>query len=178
MTYHDTIKPIIIRNQIYEATKKLIQAAQLRTIFRQIIMTLFQKSYIIRMQSPTDEFADIAFNQLPSWIIRLLKVRNSIVKPFGLNTNRRITDMECERNQHEIIFGMSDKHLTFYVSLWCKVSEANSQTLRITTIVKYHNRLGKLYFFVVRPFHKVIIRSLLERVEKRYKLISLEREAS
>ena len=114
----------------------------------------------------TDEFADIVFNQLPSWIIRLLKVRNCIVKPFGLNTNRRITDMECERNQHEIIFGMSDKHLTFYVSLWCKVSEAN------------HNRLGKLYFFVVRPFHKVIIRSLLERVEKRYKLISLEREAS
>lgn len=73
---------------------------------------------------------------------------------------------------------MSDKHLTFYVSLWCKVSEANSQTLRITTIVKYHNRLGKLYFFVVRPFHKVIIRSLLERVEKRYKLISLEKEVS
>lgn len=28
----------------------------------------------------TDEFVDIAFNQLPSWIIRLLKVRNSIVK--------------------------------------------------------------------------------------------------
>ena len=126
----------------------------------------------------TDEFVDIAFNQLPSWIIRLLKVRNSIVKPFGLNTNRRITDMKCERNQHEIIFGMSDKHLTFYVSLWCKVSEANSQTLRITTIVKYHNRLGKLFFFVIRPFHKVIIRSLLERVGKRYKLISLEREAS
>ena len=67
-----------------------------------------------------DEFADIAFNQLPSWIILLLIVRNSLVKPFGLNTNRRVTDIKCEKSQHEIIFGMSDKHLTFYVSLWCK----------------------------------------------------------
>ncbi|MET6873379.1 DUF2867 domain-containing protein [Bacteroides fragilis] len=67
-----------------------------------------------------DEFADIAFNQLPSWIILLLIVRNSLVKPFGLDTNRRVTDLKCEKSQHEIIFGMSDKHLTFYVSLWCK----------------------------------------------------------
>ena len=67
-----------------------------------------------------DEFTDIAFNQLPSWIILLLIVRNSLIKPFGLDTNRRVTDIKCEKSQHEIIFGMSDKHLTFYVSLWCK----------------------------------------------------------
>lgn len=67
-----------------------------------------------------DEFADIAFNQLPSSIILLLIVRNSLIKPFGLDTNRRVTDIKCEKSQHEIIFGMSDKHLTFYVSLWCK----------------------------------------------------------
>ena len=67
-----------------------------------------------------DEFADIAFNQLPSWIILLLIVRNSLIKPFGLDTNRRVTDIKCEKSQYEIIFGMSDKYLTFYVSLWCK----------------------------------------------------------
>ena len=67
-----------------------------------------------------DEFADIAFNQLPSSIILLLIERNSLIKPFGLDTNRRVTDIKCEKSQHEIIFGMSDKHLTFYVSLWCK----------------------------------------------------------
>ena len=60
-----------------------------------------------------DEFADIAFNQLPSSIILLLIVRNSLIKPFGLDTNRRVTDMECEKSQHKIVFGMSDKHLTF-----------------------------------------------------------------
>ena len=82
--------------------------------------TLFQRSRITRTSSPFDEFADIAFNQLPSWIILLLIVRNSLIKPFGLDTNRRVTDIKCEKSQHEIIFGMSDKHLTFYVSLWCK----------------------------------------------------------
>lgn len=82
--------------------------------------TLFQKSRITKNVISIDEFADIAFNQLPSWIILLLIVRNSLIKPFGLDTNRRVTDIKCEKSQHEIIFGMSDKHLTFYVSLWCK----------------------------------------------------------
>lgn len=82
--------------------------------------TLLKKSRITKNVISIDEFADIAFNQLPSWIILLLIVRNSLVKPFGLDTNRRVTDIKCEKSQHEIIFGMSDKHLTFYVSLWCK----------------------------------------------------------
>jgi len=82
--------------------------------------TLFLKESHNKNVISIDEFADIAFNQLPSWIILLLIVRNSLIKPFGLDTNRRVTDIKCEKSQHEIIFGMSDKHLTFYVSLWCK----------------------------------------------------------
>ena len=37
------------------------------------------------------------------------------------------------------------------------------------TVVKFNNRLGRLYFFFIRPFHKVIIRSMLKRVAKRLK---------
>ena len=43
------------------------------------------------------------------------------------------------------------------------------QTFTITTVVKFNNRLGRLYFFFIRPFHKVIIRSMLKRVAKRLK---------
>ena len=115
-----------------------------------------------------DDFLDITFNQLPKWVSYLLKLRNALVKPLGLDTSSRLEKIICERNQNEIVFGMPDKHLTFHASLWCSPQEKGRQTLKITTIVTYNNRLGRFYFFIVKPFHKVIISSLLKRVEKRY----------
>ena len=35
--------------------------------------------------------------------------------------------------------------------------------------VKFNNRLGRLYFFFIRPFHKTIMRSILNRVAKQMK---------
>ena len=58
---------------------------------------------------------------------------------------------------------------TFHASLWCGEKEPGGQTFTITTVVKFNNRLGRLYFFFIRPFHKVIIRSMLKRVAKRLK---------
>ena len=73
------------------------------------------------MKQPKTNPDSLIENYLPAdYYATLLTVRNSLVKPFGLDTNRRVTDIKCEKSQHEIIFGMSDKHLTFYVSLWCK----------------------------------------------------------
>ena len=80
-----------------------------------------------------------------------------------------LSDTICEQNAQEIVFGMPDKHLTFHASLWCGEKEPGGQTFTITTVVKFNNRLGRLYFFFIRPFHKVIIRSMLKRVAKRLK---------
>lgn len=97
------------------------------------------------------------------------KLRNTIVKPLGLEVGMRFADTICEQNAQEIVFGMPDKHLTFYAALWCGEKESGGQTFTITTVVKFNNRLGWLYFFFIRPFHKVIIRSMLKRVAKRLK---------
>lgn len=97
------------------------------------------------------------------------KLRNTIVKPLGLEVGMRFADTICEQNAQEVVFGMPDKHLTFHASLWCGEKEPGGQTFTITTVVKFNNRLGRLYFFFIRPFHKVIIRSMLKRVAKRLK---------
>lgn len=117
--------------------------------------------------TPT-EFLDIAFKQLPKWIDRLLRLRNVIVKPLGLDTKSRFTDMISDKNSHENILGMPDKHLTFHVSLWCAEHREGKQELRITTIVKYNNWFGHVYFFVIRPFHGIIIASILKNVATKY----------
>lgn len=120
---------------------------------------------VARTQSITPkEFLDLAFTQLPKWINWLMKLRNAIVKPLKLETSGRFMDMICAKSPTELIFGMPDKHLTFYVSMWCGDYKDSKQELRITTVVKYNNWFGKLYFFVIRPFHNIIVNSLLKNV--------------
>lgn len=128
----------------------------------------FSKEVIVKESITPDAFFDMAFNQFPSWINWLLKLRNALVKPLGLDTKSRFSDSVCERNANEIIWGMRDKHLNFHVSMWCGEFHDNKQELCITTVVKYNNTLGRLYFFVIRFFHGIIIRSLLNNVKRNF----------
>ena len=38
----------------------------------------------------------------------------------------------------------------------------------MTTVVKYHNLLGKVYFFFIRPFHALICKWLLKRAARNW----------
>lgn len=91
---------------------------------------------------------------------------NALVKPFGLITDGRLHDTVCERNDDELIFGMPDSHLTFHASLWCGACQQGRQVISITTVVRYNNRFGRIYFFFVRPFHRIIMQTMLSRVER------------
>lgn len=129
----------------------------------------FSREFQMNKETPPinpEMFMDITFKEFPFWIKWLLNLRNTLVKPFGLDTDVRFTDIIRAKNEKEIIFGMEDKHLTFYVSLLCGQKEEmkkNTQELRITTIVRYNNWFGRVYFFVIRPFHKIIVRFILNR---------------
>lgn len=127
----------------------------------------FSKEMMTKESITSDTFFDMAFNQFPAWIDWLLKLRNTIVKPLGLDTQSRFSDFVRERSTNEIIWGMPDKHLDFHVSMWCGEYREGKQELRITTIVKYNNWFGRMYFFAIRPFHGIIVRSLLNRIHRK-----------
>lgn len=129
----------------------------------------FSKEVVTQENITPDAFLDMAFNRFPVWIDWLLKLRNKFVKPLGLDTTSRFSDSVCERSMNEIIWGMPDKHLNFHVSMWCGEYEDGKQELQITTVVKYNNLFGKLYFFVIKPFHGIIIPSILNGIDKRLK---------
>lgn len=119
-----------------------------------------------KQQITPEEFRNLAFSQLPKWIDWLMKLRNTIVKPLGLDTGSKFTDMVCASSSNEEIFGMPDKHLDFHVSMWCGEYKDGKQELRITTVVKYNNWFGRVYFFVIRLFHGIIIKSILNNIDK------------
>ena len=46
-------------------------------------------------------------------------------------------------------------------------SKKGSKNLTISTTVEYNNWFGKLYFFPVRPFHKLIVPAMLKGIIKK-----------
>ncbi|ROT05052.1 DUF2867 domain-containing protein [Lepagella muris] len=106
---------------------------------------------------------DSMFIQYPKWALWLLKLRDFIVKPLGIKASKSFKELIREENSHEIILGTKDKHLTFYVSISCIETRCNEQIASITTLVKYNNILGKMYFVAIWVFHKFIVHKMLKR---------------
>jgi hypothetical protein len=112
---------------------------------------------------------------LPRWVIVALRIRYYLlVKPFGLNTGKFI-DVEknsegnfvpvpiIEKSEDEIVLGADDKHLYYRISIMKKNVEKITE-IYLSTIVKFHNIFGKIYFLPVRLGHKLVVRSILKRM--------------
>jgi hypothetical protein len=125
------------------------------------------------------------FSAGPKWIDTLFALRNNLVKWFGLKTTGNLTNRQQFENftgepgeriglfkvfhktDHEIILGEDDKHLDFRVSLYLdENTETNQKQLTISTLVKFNNIFGKLYFMPVLPFHKLIVPTILKEIIK------------
>ncbi|MFZ1704492.1 MAG: DUF2867 domain-containing protein [Saprospiraceae bacterium] len=127
------------------------------------------------------------FKSGPSWIGRLFALRNKIVSLFGLKIPETSQDHQKQLDnfrlepgnrlglfnvfyvsEKEVVLGEDDKHLNFRVSLILNnhQSKAHSKTLTISTTVFYNNFLGRLYFIPVRPFHKLIVSTMMRSTIK------------
>lgn len=61
-----------------------------------------------------------------------------------------------------------DRHLKFTVSMTVVSLPQNKKQVIVTTAVHYHNLLGKLYFFCIRPFHGIIVPFTIKHILKSY----------
>ena len=100
------------------------------------------------------------FCNFPKPVNWLFKLRNAIVKPFGLQGGGGFRNLVSERNDEEIIICKNDKHLCFWVSIYCSLPEDGWQDASVTTVVKFNNFLGKIYFIGIWVFHKLLVKSL------------------
>lgn len=70
------------------------------------------------------------------------------------------------RTETEILSGEEDAHLDFRLSFFVYPEEEGVQKIVLSTVVQKHNWLGHLYFFFVKPFHRLIVPIILRRIEK------------
>jgi hypothetical protein len=118
--------------------------------------------------------------KIPDWVALLMKIRNTLVKLFGIKTGdtNDINESEyypigskavyftvIDRNDKEIVMAEEDKHLNFRTSVLIR-RKGSSEFVNLTTIVKYNNIWGRIYFMPVKPFHQIIIKSLMKRLIK------------
>jgi hypothetical protein len=119
------------------------------------------------------------FNRPPLWIQGLLRLRDQLVSPFGVKTTSEIrtagaTDGRdrigffpvLERSASEIILGEDDRHLDFRASLLVQADDrTGSRRLILTTAVRCHNLFGRTYLRAIKPFHVLVVRSNLRRLQ-------------
>ncbi len=134
-----------------------------------------------------DYITALFFTSLPSWIKNLLSFRNFLVKYFGLKGgdinklqepdksiyysvgSEAVIFKVHSRNENEIVMADNDKHLNFRTSILIEKTDKGYDYLYSATIVHYNNILGRLYFLPVKPFHKMIIKTMLKIVSEKLK---------
>ena len=71
----------------------------------------------------------------------------------------------CSRSADEIVLGVDDRHLDFRASVLLRRAD---NSLAITTAVRCHNLLGRLYLAAILPFHILIAADVLRRLRRRF----------
>jgi hypothetical protein len=128
-----------------------------------------------------DDLAHAFAQPPPRWVSMLMKLRNLIAAMLGLKTGSIPDEKPCsppyrsgdklgffrlyERTANEIILGENDKHLDFRVSVFMGTNENNPamKTVVVSTAVTYNNWMGPVYFFFVKPLHRLIVPASLRR---------------
>jgi len=114
------------------------------------------------------------FDFSPGWVMKLMELRNTIVSIFGLRTEIHEGAEQAYKvggyiqffkimsiKEDELIMGADDSHLNFRAVVSNTGEEAYN--IKVTTLVEYNNRFGKLYMTVIKLGHKLILKSLLKR---------------
>ncbi|HYD54485.1 MAG TPA: DUF2867 domain-containing protein [Gemmatimonadaceae bacterium] len=127
------------------------------------------------------ELAETVFASAPPWVAVLMAVRHAVVAPLGLVATRRsLADAAVTANRtgdrvgvfpmlaeapDEVLLGLDDRHLDFRISV--RIFENGDRSCGVvSTFVRRHNLLGRVYFGVVKPFHRMVVPAMMRRAAR------------
>jgi len=109
----------------------------------------------------------------PRWVDALVRLRNVLVVPFGLKTSGEGAYAPggliglfpvLSETPERLIAGFNDSHLDFRIVVDV-AGDAASRQVTLTTLVKTNNFLGRSYLMLITPFHKLVARGMMGRIE-------------
>ncbi|MGW2183797.1 DUF2867 domain-containing protein [Streptomyces sp. NPDC001732] len=125
------------------------------------------------------DFVRAMLSTPPALPTRLLRLRDALVKPFGLEgaaqrdktrseetrieEGRRVGPLHLYRVQEELVVaGKDDKHLSYRSTFLVRPGPHGWEGVT-TTVVRYHGHAGRAYFTAIKPFHLLVMYSLARR---------------
>ncbi|WP_103068118.1 DUF2867 domain-containing protein [Aquimarina sediminis] len=141
---------------------------------------LFKKIDFIDTFSTTNhtntmmEISNLVFNTSPKWVGFLFKIRNGIVKLFGLKTSMPKdynTKFEVggyikffkiyEITENEVVLGANDSHLNFRAII--NNTHSPIHNIKVTTLVQFNNSMGRIYMSIIKPFHRLVVIKMVKQ---------------
>jgi hypothetical protein len=128
------------------------------------------------------EIAERVLAVTPGWAEALLRLRNALVKPFGVRAatalsargprpaggwkpGDRFSIFRIESlDDAELVMGIDDVHLDVRISFLVRRAGA-APSYVVSSWVKTHNWVGRIYMWPVAPFHALIVNSMMRAVE-------------
>lgn len=131
--------------------------------------------YVVCIEEPELAAIDAArriLGSAPAWIHLLLALRNRLVVVAGLKSAELKIGAAgavgafpiVSESERQVVLGFDDRHLDFRIVVDVLPDDGQGSLVAITTVVDRHNLGGRVYIAVVTPFHKAIVRSLLNRL--------------
>ncbi len=138
----------------------------------------FEYAFYSNHKITADDFMIAFWTNSPGWVEKLFALRDWMVKPFGIQTGSGRSRGKLEeavrtggsygfmsvvaKSDTETVISADDKHLKMYFSV--KIDDPNDgqKKLTISTIVHFNNWLGYVYFYLIYPFHLLIVPNMVK----------------
>lgn len=131
----------------------------------------FADAYCVRVtRQPLDarRVSALTFSQPPQWVSALMAARNSAMGKLGYKAPELRKGFPVLRESaDEVVSGLDDGHLDFRVLTKVEATADGGSRITLTTVVLTHNRLGRIYLTIIKPFHKLIVRNMLRGIARR-----------
>ncbi|WP_108868122.1 DUF2867 domain-containing protein [Aquimarina aquimarini] len=119
-----------------------------------------------------EEITNLIFKTTPKWVAWLFGIRNKVVKFFGINESKPDDYNEDFKvggyigffkifylTDDEIILGADESHLNFRAVI--KNDHLQQYNVKVTTLVEFNSRKGKIYMGIVKPFHRLVVKRMV-----------------
>lgn len=111
-------------------------------------------------------WADGIFRDPPAVVIALLRLRNAVVAPFGIERGDRTAFDTVGRDGGEVLLGVDAGHLGFRASVLVE-PDIDGTTVTLSTHATTRSRAGRAYLGLVRFVHPAVVRAMLRRAARR-----------
>ncbi|REE99133.1 DUF2867 domain-containing protein [Thermomonospora umbrina] len=121
------------------------------------------------------QFAAGALDMRPAWLTGLFKVRDAAARVLRLDPAGRLDQRLTPENlpftpgakvhfftvteaveDRYLLLETADRHLTAHLAI-VAASDGDPTRFDLISVVRYHRRLGSLYFNLIRPFHLLVV---------------------